>query len=126
MNAPQKGDEAYQQIQNSRLQKTEGFYETIKKSRLKMFGEVQNKSVKGTSKEIILKADGRLFGNIIIIAKNRQLDIHPVFSYPIMGRYHGRWQMLMALSKRRTRQLLDVIWKSCLTQQKIYQSHVQH
>ena len=56
------------------LQEGKGFHDTIKKMNLKRFGEAKSKRVKGTNREIILKADRRLFGTMILIAKNRKLD----------------------------------------------------
>ena len=39
--------------------------------------------MKGTNREITLKADRRLFGTMILIAKNRKLDMHAVFCHPL-------------------------------------------
>ena len=50
---------------------------------LKRFGEAKSKRVKVTNREIILKADRRLFGTMIVIAKNRKLDMHAVFCHPL-------------------------------------------
>ena len=79
----QKGEEAFQIFQEKRLQEGKGFHDTIKKMKLKWFGEAISKCVKGTNREIILKADRRLFGTMILIAKNRKLDMHAVFCHPL-------------------------------------------
>lgn len=50
---------------------------------LKMFGEGKKKCVMGSNKEIILKADRRLYGTMVLIAKNRTLDMNAVFSHPL-------------------------------------------
>ena len=44
---------------------------------------MKSKTVKGTSREIILKADRRLFGTMSFIAKNRELDMQAVFCHPL-------------------------------------------
>ena len=83
LHALQKGEEAYQIFQEKHLQEGKGFRDTIKKMNLKRLGEAKSKRVKGTNREIILKADRRLFGTMILIAKNRKLDMHAVFYHPL-------------------------------------------
>jgi len=39
--------------------------------------------VKGSTKEVILRADRRLFGNMILIAQNRKLDMCKVLCHPL-------------------------------------------
>ena len=80
--AHEKGEEAYESFQK-RPQEGKGFYDTIKRTNLKRFGEVKSSVVKSTDKEIILKADRRLFSTMILIAKNRKLDMHEVFNHPL-------------------------------------------
>ena len=61
------------------------FHETLKKSKLKTFSEL-NKKVKFKSKtanEIILKADRALFGQMVITADNRQLHMRDVLCHPL-------------------------------------------
>ena len=61
------------------------FQETLKKSKLKTFSAL-NKKVKFKSKtanEIILKADRALFGQMVIIAENRQLHMRDVLCHPL-------------------------------------------
>ena len=61
------------------------FHETLKKSKLKTFSDL-NKKVKFKSKtanEIILKADRALFGQMVIIAENRQLHMRDVLCHPL-------------------------------------------
>ena len=61
------------------------FHKTLKKSKLKTFSEL-NKKVKFKSKtanEIILKADRALFGQMVIIAENRQLHMRDVLCHPL-------------------------------------------
>ena len=61
------------------------FHDSLKKSKLQTFSElskkVQNKSK--TAKEIMLKADRALFGQIVIIAENRQLHMKDVLCHPM-------------------------------------------
>ena len=83
LHALQKGEEAYETFHEERLKEGKGFYDTIKKISLKRMGEAKTKIVKGTSKEVILKADRRFFGIMVLIAKNRKLNMQDVFFHPL-------------------------------------------
>ena len=83
LNALPKREEAFFIFLKKCLQEGKGFYDTITKMNLKRFGQVKSKTVKGISSEVIFKADWRLFGTMILIAKNRQLDMHTVFCHPL-------------------------------------------
>lgn len=51
--------------------------------KLKTFSEMKNKSSKEITKEVILKADRKLFVNMVLIAQNRKLDMRDVLSHPL-------------------------------------------
>jgi len=70
-------------FQTQRLQKGDGFYETTKKVKLKTFANIKEKRVKTTNTEMTLRAERRLFATMILIAKNRQLDMQDVFCHPL-------------------------------------------
>ncbi len=82
LTAHQQGETAYREFQE-RLEMGDGFYEPIKKLQLKNFGSMKKKIQKGTTKEVVLKADRRLFGNMILIAQNRKLEMGEVLCYPL-------------------------------------------
>ena len=59
-----------------KLKEGVGFYEPIPKLKVKTFSNPSKAaSSKATSKEIVLKADNRLFGHMLLIAQNRKLDM---------------------------------------------------
>ena len=79
----EKGEASYATRQ-VKLQEGTGFYEPIKKLKLKTFSSVKRGSlIKGTDKEIVLKADNRVFGHMLLIAQNRKLDMKEVLCYPL-------------------------------------------
>ena len=69
------------------LESGTGFYEPIKKLNLKTFSAFQKDTVTsiktGAYKEMILKSDNRVFGQMLLIAQNRKLDMKEVFEYPL-------------------------------------------
>ena len=69
LTAKQKGEVAYM-AHVKRLEMGTGFHETIKKLKIQTFTDIYKQTVaKGTSKEIILKADNRLFGQMVLLAQ---------------------------------------------------------
>ena len=83
LKARERGEEAYK-LQAERLEKGSGFYDPIKKLKLKTFTDMKKDTVvKGTNKEIVLKADNRAFGHMLLIAQNRKLDMREVLCYPL-------------------------------------------
>jgi hypothetical protein len=84
LSAKQKGEVAYLNFQVQRLQQGEGFYDTIKRLNLKTFNNMKKaKTIKGTKTEIVLKADRRVFGNMLLIAQSRKMDMLDVLSHPL-------------------------------------------
>ena len=49
---------------------------------MKTFSDMKEKTAKGPSKEIVLKADRKLFGNMILIAQNRTLAVRDGLYHP--------------------------------------------
>lgn len=50
---------------------------------MKTFSDMKKKTVTGTDKNIMLKADRRLFGHMVLIAQNRKLDMQKVLCHPL-------------------------------------------
>lgn len=88
VNAKSVGEKAYEEFRAQRLEANPPevkFHDSLKKSNLKTFSEL-NKKVKVKSKtacEVILKADRALFGQMVIIAENRQLHMRDVLCHPL-------------------------------------------
>ena len=85
MNASTVGEEAFEAFRTRRLDNnTVDFFATMKKQKLKTFGDVYTNKVTCKGKEIVLKADRNLFGHIIIVvAQTRKLEMKKVLSYPL-------------------------------------------
>lgn len=78
------GELAYRDFRKNRLQSNlVDFHATMPKKNLKTFSTMSEKKVKCKGKEIILKADRKLFGHMLIIAQTRQLDMKEVLSHPL-------------------------------------------
>ena len=88
LNAKSVGEKAYQEIRVQRLEVNLPkltFHDSLKKSKQQTFSELNKKvQVKSkTANEIILKADKALFGQVVIIAENRQLHMKDVLWHPM-------------------------------------------
>ena len=82
------GEKAYKAFREQRLQSNPPkvkFHDTITKAKLKTFTHLNKKvSVKsGRNQEVILKADRRLFAQMIVIAESRNLQMREVLSHPL-------------------------------------------
>lgn len=83
LKAREKGEAAYA-ARLEKLPEGTGFYDSIPKLKLKTFSALKKKTViKGTKKELVLKADHRVFGHMILVAQSRRLDIQEVLCYPL-------------------------------------------
>ncbi|KAG1676876.1 Selenocysteine lyase [Nymphon striatum] len=84
LKARSKGEKAFK-IHKERLESGSGFFDPIKKQNLQTFTVLQKNVVvnAGTNREMILKADNRVFGNMLLIAKSRKLDMKDVLQYPL-------------------------------------------
>jgi len=73
------GEEAYQTFMQERLQEdvpSMQFHEKVTKTKLKTFSDIRKKSCS-------LKADRRLFGQMVIIAESRKLQMRDVLAHPL-------------------------------------------
>eukprot|EP00918_Siedleckia_nematoides_P082285 GHVU01180344.1.p3 GENE.GHVU01180344.1~~GHVU01180344.1.p3 ORF type:complete len:147 (+),score=22.74 GHVU01180344.1:834-1274(+) len=73
------GEEAYTTFKRDHLEQdppTVKFFDRMKKQNLKTFSPVKKRFVpdKAQGKQIVLKADRNLFGNMVIAAQSRQLN----------------------------------------------------
>ena len=83
LTAREKGEHAYMVFQQQRIQKGDCFHDPIKKVKSKTFTTMKSKPAKGKTKEIVMKADRRLFGNMVLIAQSRKLEMRDVLSHPL-------------------------------------------
>ena len=81
--AHEKREYAYKEFKQQRIQKGDCLHGPIKKIKLKTFTAMKSKPAKGKTKEIVMKADRRLFGNMVLIAQSRKLEMHAVLSHPL-------------------------------------------
>ena len=87
--AKQRGQVAYKKIRDERLEKDPAdvkFHDPLLKHKLKTFADLgkKKKHIKGTGKKIILKADCKLFGQMILIAQSRKdLSMKYVLCHPL-------------------------------------------
>ena len=73
LNARDKVEEAFM-LFSKKLEGGTGFFEPIRKLKLKTFADLQKSTiVKDDGKDIIMKADKRVFGQMVLIAENRKL-----------------------------------------------------
>ena len=80
-----QGDQAYAAFQANRLEKQcQQFYDRLPKLQLKKFSTIKKQQkIKASNKETILKADNRLFGQMILVASTRNLNMQQVLQYPL-------------------------------------------
>ena len=92
--AHEKGEHVYKEFEQQRIQKGICFHDPIKNIKLKTFTAMKSKPAKGKTKEIVMKADRSLFGNMVVIAQSRKLEMRDVLSHS-MDLYPGHYQMGM-------------------------------
>eukprot|EP00058_Branchiostoma_floridae_P000336 XP_002585824.1 hypothetical protein BRAFLDRAFT_111039 [Branchiostoma floridae] len=88
LRAKDVGEEAYQAFREQRLESDPpqvNFHDTMTKAKLKTFTNLNKKvTVKAEkNQEVILKADRRLFAQMIVIAESRNLKMREVLSHPL-------------------------------------------
>ena len=88
LHAKDKGEEAYKAFREQRLQSDPPkvtFHDSITKAKLKTFTHLNKKvSVKaGKNQDVIIKADRRLFAQMIVIAESGDLQMREVLSHPL-------------------------------------------
>ena len=84
--ARKKGEIAYEEFQKSRLDEnaSRDFYDRQSKLQLKTFSDLKKeKKTKATGKDVILKADRRLFGSMVLVATSRNLNMREVLQHPL-------------------------------------------
>ena len=59
------------------------FHERLPKLKLKTFTDMHKSGRKAGSKQVILNTDRKLFGQMILVAENRNLDMREVLSHPL-------------------------------------------
>jgi hypothetical protein len=89
LKAQQFGEQSFQKFREDRLEKetpTIRFHDPIKKHKLKTFSDLTKKTRRTTvnGKDVILKADRKLFGQMILIAQTRkELSMKEVLCHPL-------------------------------------------
>lgn len=69
---------------SEKLQEGIGFYDPEPNLKFKTVSALKkNTAIKGTKKEIILMAEYREFGDMILVAQSRNLDIQEILCYPL-------------------------------------------
>ena len=85
LDAHQLGNAAYEKFQSERIEANpHQFHDRLPKLKLKTFSHLKHqvKSVH-KNKETVLKADHKLFGQMVLIANSRNLDIREVLQHPL-------------------------------------------
>ena len=83
LKAHEKGEAAYAARQ-VKLEEGTGFYDPIKKLKLKTFSSLKKGTlIEGTDKEMVLKADNHVFGHMLLVAQSRKLDMKEFLCYPL-------------------------------------------
>jgi len=81
------GEDAYQTFKQERLQEdapSTQFHDRITKKKLKTFSDIRKKPRnQGLTKEVVLKADRKLFGQMVLIAESRKLQMSDVLAHPL-------------------------------------------
>ena len=87
-NALHIGEEAYQEFKEKRIESDPPcvkFHDTMKKQNLKTFTNMNKKqgTVNVSGKELVLKADRNFFGQMILVAQSRNIDLQDVLMHPL-------------------------------------------
>jgi hypothetical protein len=87
LNAKEQGEHAHKSFCMERLmsnQPSKHFDNRLQKLKLKTFSDVKkSRKVKASNKAIILKADHKVFGHMVLVAANRNLDMKEVLQHPL-------------------------------------------
>lgn len=87
--AKERGEEAFQKFRTERLEVNPPitkFHDTLPKLKLKTFSEMnkKNKKISANGKDLILKADRKVFGRMVLIAQTRKnLSMQEVLGHPL-------------------------------------------
>ena len=88
LRAKDAGEELYKAFREQRLEcdpPNVKFHDTVKKAKLKTFADL-NKKIKvelSSNQEVVLKAEKRLFAQMIVIAECRNLQMSEVLAHPL-------------------------------------------
>ncbi len=81
------GEQAYQAFKQERLEVDEPptqFHHKIKKNKLKTFTDIRRRPrSQGHAKEVVLKAERNLFGQMVLVAESRKLQVSDVLAHPL-------------------------------------------
>ena len=81
------GEETYEAFKQERMQAatpTTQFYDRLPKKKLKTFSDVKKKLCsKSSAKDVVLKADRKLFSHMILVAESRKLQMSDVLAHPM-------------------------------------------
>ena len=87
LGAHQSGEEQYQSFKQTRLEvdpPAVKFHDPLKKQNLKTFSNLDTKNVHAKkAQDVVLKADRKLFGQMILVAESRKLHMRDVLSHPL-------------------------------------------
>ena len=87
LGAQKLGEEAYQAFKQERLEATPPatqFHDKMTKRQLKTFSNIQKRTrSQQQSKQVVLKAERKLFGQMILVAESRDLCMSEVMAHPL-------------------------------------------
>ena len=85
LTANARGEIAYKNLQDERIGfRKKPLNDPLPKQKLKTFSDINKPRVaKSTHKETVLKADHKLFGQMVLIATSRKLDMRSVLAHPL-------------------------------------------
>ena len=87
IHAKAKGEDACRSFRENRIETEEPalkFNDRIPKQKLKTFSDMQRSSgMKTTNREVMIKADQKLFGHMVLVASSRNLDMREVLKHPL-------------------------------------------
>lgn len=85
LNAQEIGEKSLVEFIEKRLvEKSVAFYDPIKKKNLRTFNPKQaRKVVKIKQKEVLLKADRKMFARLLVIQRSRSVDLREVLQYSL-------------------------------------------
>ena len=80
--AKEKGDQAYKSYKGNRLYSHQhSFHERLPKLQLRMFKDLEKIKVRKCNKEVVLKADHKVFGHMVLRATSRDLNMREVLEH---------------------------------------------
>ena len=87
LHAEEIGEAAYTSFRKDRLEAkvpSSSFYDRLPKQHLKTFSDLMKSKKSSTSnREVVLKADHKLFGHLVLVASTRNLDMAKVLCHPL-------------------------------------------